>query len=95
MRSSTTVFGTPVTWYCCARSGNPVASTTVAVTCGLAAATRQARLTAWGQKRQVGVTKTWMRTDRSSVASAARLSSVSVGPSPAAISMASTTDSTS
>ena len=95
MRSSTTVFGTPVTWYCAARSGNSVASMADAVTCGLAAARRQARLTAWGQKRQVGVTNTWMPSGRSSASSAATLSSLSGGPAPPATSMALTTDSIS
>ena len=66
-----------------------------AVTCGLAAARRQARLTAWGQKRQVGVTNTWMPSGRSSAPSAATLSSLSSGAAPPATSMALTTDSIS
>ena len=66
-----------------------------AVTWGLAAARRQARLTAWGQKRQVGVTNTWMLSGRSSAPSAATLSSLSAGAAPPAISMALTTESSS
>lgn len=58
MLSLTMVLGTPVTWYFRDRSMNDVASTAVAVMCGLLNAILCARTTALGQCGQVGVEKT-------------------------------------
>lgn len=90
-----TVLGTPDTPYWRDRSGNSVASIAVALMCGLAAASRYARPTAWGQNVHVGVTKTLISTGRSSAAIAVRLVSLSPSSRLPTSSTASTSEATS
>src|SRR4051812_29389602 len=78
----TTVFGTPVTWYCRARSGNSVASTAKAVMLGLANAISCATLTARGQCGHVGVVNTRTVTGEDTAATRVRLSADNVPGTP-------------
>ena len=57
-----TVFGTPMTRYRWASSGNSSTSTTVALMCGFAMANAWAARATRGQWGQVGVTNTWIWT---------------------------------
>lgn len=92
MSSFTTVFGTPVTRYRRARSGNSVASTANAVMCLLANAISCARLTARGQCGHVGVENTWIVTGLSTAAIRWRFSSVRCEPAPPTRRMACTSE---
>jgi len=94
MRSLATVFGTPVTRYCCTRSGYSTAAIAEAVMCELTSAMRCARLTALRQCGQVGVTNTWMSIGSSTAAIKAWLSSLSP-ESPEATSRIDSTSETS
>ena len=85
-RSFTTVLGTPMTWYCAARSGNSLASTASATTLEFSMAMAWARPAAWGQYGQVGVKNTRMWTGLFTLASFSRDSAVSPD-SPRATSM--------
>src|SRR5580765_5948373 len=86
--SLTTVFGTPVTEYFRARSGNSVASTANAVMLGLANAISCATATARGQCGHVGVVKTWTVVGSCTPAISLRLSSESIDGRPPTSSIA-------